>query len=145
MAALAALNGLGCTGEWHNPTTGGSGALSIRLEAGGGGGLITFEIGGPLFGAQGGVFEAPFHLEECDIVLDTSSDFLGHVTARAALDGTAAEATLSVLPALGASAVVTMSDYSFASNVLHFALTTNYGDGRPSATSEVAAACAHAH
>jgi hypothetical protein len=78
-------------------------------------------------------------------VLDAQSDFLGRVTARAALDGTTAEATLTAPPALGAAAVVTMSDYSFASNVLHFALKTDYGDSRPSAASEVDAACAHAH
>jgi len=145
LAALAALNGTGCTGDWQNETTGASGALWIRIEAGGGGGLMTFEIGGPVFGAQGGVFQAPFRLEGTDIIIDARSEFLGDVDVRAALDGSAAEATMTAPPALGPDAVVTMTDFRYANDVLQWRLDTDYGDGRPHASSIIEAACAPAH
>jgi hypothetical protein len=140
--ALARLNGLRCTGQWRNTTHGTSGAFSVRIEAGGGGGLASFEIGGPVFGAEGGVFEAPFRLEGTEIVISSRSDFLGEVTARIQLDGSTGEARLAAPPALGEAATVTLSEYSLAANVLHFALTTDYGDGRAPASSVVDAACA---
>jgi hypothetical protein len=105
---------------------------------------MTFEIGGPVFGAAGGVFEAPFRLEGSDMVIDTPSEFLGHVTARIALDGSAADATLEAPAALGSGASVTATSYSLADNVLHMELTTDYGDDRAPATSVVDAACAQA-
>ncbi len=143
-AALAALNGLGCTGQWRNITLGTSGAFSVRIEAGGSGGLMSFEIGGPVFGAEGGVFEAPFRLEGSEMVIDAASEFLGQVSARIALDGSSAEATLEAPPALGATARVTATEYSFVENVLHVALTTDYGDGRAPGSSVIDAACAPA-
>lgn len=144
IAALAALNGLGCTGGWQNVTNGASGAFSVRIEAGGGGGLMTFEIGGPVFGAQGGVFEAPFHLEGTDIVIDARSEFLGDVAVRAALDGSSAEATMTAPQALGPDALVTMTDFSYVNDVLRYGLDTDFGDGRPNASSLIEAACAPA-
>jgi len=144
LASLAALNGLRCSGQWRNSTLGTSGALSVRLEAGGGGGLMSFEVGGPVFGAQGGVFEAPFRLDGAEMVIDARSEFLGRVSARVGLDGKSGQAALQGPPALGPAATVTMTGYSLVNNVLHFGLTTDYGDGRPPATSVVEAACAAA-
>ncbi len=116
----------------------------MHIEAGGGGGLISFEIGGPVFGGQGGVFEAPFRLEGTEMVIDARSEFLGQVSARLGLDGKAGQATLQGPPALGPAAAVRMTEYSLANNILHASLTTAYGDGRPPATSVVDAACAPA-
>lgn len=103
---------------------------------------MSFEVGGPVFGAEGGVFEAPFRLQGSEMVIDSSSEFLGHVSARIALDGSSGEATLEAPPALGAAARVTANKYSLVDNVLHVALTTQDGDGRATASSVIDAACA---
>jgi hypothetical protein len=105
---------------------------------------MSFEIGGPVFGAAGGVFEAPFRLEGSEMVIDSPSEFLGQVSARIALDGSAGEATLTAPPALGTAAEVTTTEYSLANNILHVGLTTDYGDGRAPASSVIDAACAPA-
>lgn len=141
-AGLAALNGLRCVGQWRNTTFGSAGAFAARLEAGGGGGAITFEVGGNVFGGTGGVFEAPFRLVGQTLEIDARSDFLGRMQARIGLDGKAT-GSLTAPPALGPRSQVTLTEYALgADRVLRFTLRIDFGDGRPPATSVVEAACA---
>lgn len=140
-ANLAALNGLRCVGRWQNNTFGSSGAFSSRLEAGGGGGSITMEMGGNVFGGPGGVFEAPFQLVGQALEINAHSTFLGHMEAKIGLDGKAT-GSLSGVPALGPKSQVTLTQYSMgADRVLRFTVRIDWGDGRPTATSTVEAAC----
>jgi hypothetical protein len=140
-AELAALNGLRCVGQWRNQTFGSSGAFSSKLEAGGGGGSITLEVGGNVFGGTGGVFEAPFQLVGQALEINAHSTFLGHMEAHIGLDGTAT-GTLTGPPALGPKSQVTLTQYALgADRVLRFTVRIDFGDGRPVATSTVEAAC----
>jgi hypothetical protein len=140
IAQLAALNGLRCVGSWKNTTFGSTGAFATSLETGGGGGTLHFEVGGNVFGAQGGVFDAPFVLQDGKITTEAHSPIFGHLSTHIGLDGTA-DGELSEIPALGPKSKATASDYSFRDNKLHFALKIDFGDGRPPANSVVDAAC----
>lgn len=140
-ANLAALNGLRCVGRWQNTTFGSSGAFSAKLEAGGGGGSITLEVGGNVFGGSGGVFEAPFQLVGQALAINAQSTFLGHMEAKIGLDGKAT-GSLAGVPALGPKSQVTLTQYSLAADrVLRFTVRIDFYDGRPPATSMVEAAC----
>jgi hypothetical protein len=137
---LLALNGTRCVGQWRNATAGTSGALASRIEAGGSGGAIRFEVGGPVFGGSGGTFEAPFRLVGEEIEIEAHSDFLGHMSLRIPLDGKAT-GTLQGMSGLGPASMATITEYSFADNTLAVTLRVEPGGGRPVQTSKVEAAC----
>ena len=139
-AKLVALNGTRCVGQWRNATTGASGAFATRLEAGGSGGAIRFEVGGAVFGGSGGVFEAPFRLVGEEMEIEAHSDFLGHMSLRIPLEGKAS-GTLQGMSGLGPRSMATITDYSFTNNALSVTLRVEPGDGRPVQTSAVEAAC----
>jgi hypothetical protein len=135
---------LQCVGSWTNAATGADGAFAVRLEGGGFGGTLHFEIGGDPFGVSDGIiFDAPFQLIGNQLVIGAQSDSLGYMSARIALDGTAV-ASLQAIPNLGPKSSATMSDYSFANNELHFVLNIDVGDGRRSANAVITAACSRA-
>jgi hypothetical protein len=138
--SIAALNDLRCVGQWRNTTFGSSGAFAAHIEAGGGGGALTFELGGNVFGGEGGVVELPFRQVGSQLEVEAHSGLLGHVSARIGLDGKAT-GSLQGPPALGPRSTVTLTNYSFANNTLRFGLDIDFGDGRPHATSGVEAAC----
>lgn len=141
-ATLVALNGLRCQGQWRNQSFGSTGAFSARVESAAGGGVITFEVGGNLFGASGGVFQAPFRVSGNSLVIDQRSDFLGQVQASIELGGKAT-ATMTAPPALGPGSKVTLTEYTYGPNgLLKFALNIDFGGGRSPASSTVEAACA---
>lgn len=141
-AALTALNGLRCQGQWRNNTFGSTGAFSARVESSAGGGIITFEVGGNVFGGNGGVFHAPFRVSGGSLVIDQRSDFLGQVQASIE-PGVKTTATMTAPPALGQNSKVTLTDYSYGPNgLLKFRLNIDFGAGRPPASSTVEAACA---
>lgn len=137
---LVALNGTRCVGQWRNTTMGTSGAFATRIEAGGSGGAIRFEVGGPVFGGSGGTFEAPFRLVGEEMEIEAHSDFLGHMSLRIPLDGKAT-GTLQGMSGLGPASMATITDYSFANNSLAVTLRVEPGGGRPPQTSTVEAAC----
>lgn len=137
---LLALNGTRCVGQWRNATAGTSGAFATRIEAGGSGGAIRFEVGGPVFGGSGGTFEAPFRLVGEEMEIEAHSDFLGHMSLRIPLDGKAT-GTLQGMSGLGPASTATITDYSFANNSLAVTLRVEPGGGRPVQTSTVEAAC----
>jgi hypothetical protein len=138
--SIAALNDLRCVGQWRNTTSGTSGAFAAHIEAGGGGGALTLELGGNVFGGDGGVVELPFRQVGNELEIEAHSAALGHVSARIGLDGKAT-GSLQGPPALGPRSTVTLTNYSFANNTLRFGLDIDFGDGRPHATSGVEAAC----
>jgi hypothetical protein len=138
--SIAALNGLRCVGQWRNLTFGSTGAFAARVEAGGAGGALTLELGGNVFGGQGGVTELPFRQVGNELEIEAHTQSMGHVSARIGLDGKAT-GSLQGVPALGPRSEVTLTEYSFASNSLRMALRINFGDGRPAAQSVVEAAC----
>jgi len=140
-ADVAALNGLRCVGQWRNTAYGSSGAFAAKVEAGGGGGSITLELGGNVFGGSGGVFEAPFRLVGRELEINAHSDLLGHVDVHIGLDGKST-GELSGTPALGPRSSVTLTQYSMsADRGLRLTMDINPGDGRPAAISTVEAAC----
>ncbi|MBM4416573.1 MAG: hypothetical protein FJ035_10160 [Chloroflexi bacterium] len=140
-ARVAALHGLRCVGTWRNEAVSRSGAFAVRVEAGGGGGVLAFEVGGAVFGGAGGTFEAPFRVEGAALVVDAPSALLGRVRARIGLDGRA-EGRLEGPSALGPRAVVALGDYALADGVLRLTLRVDAGDGSPVTTAVVDAACA---
>lgn len=137
---LVALNGTRCVGQWRNATAGTSGAFATRIEAGGSGGAIRFEVGGPVFGGSGGTLEAPFRLVGEEMEVEAQSDFLGHMSLRIPLDGKA-RGTLQGMTGLGPGSLATITDYSFENNRLAVTLRVEPGGGRPVQTSTVEAAC----
>lgn len=137
---LVALNGTRCVGQWRNATAGTSGAFATRIEAGGSGGAIRFEVGGSVFGGSGGTLEAPFRLVGEEMEVEAQSDFLGRVSLRIPLDGKA-RGTLQGMSGLGPASVATITDYSFVNNSLAVTLRVEPGGGRPVQTSTVEAAC----
>lgn len=139
-ARLVALNGTRCVGQWRNATAGTSGAFATRIEAGGSGGAIRFEVGGPVFGGSGGTFEAPFRLVDNEMEIEAHSDFLGHMSLRVPLDGKA-RGTLQGMTGLGPASMATITDYTFENNRLAVTLRVEPGAGRPVQTSTVEAAC----
>ena len=139
-ARLAALNGTRCVGQWKNATTSTSGALAIRLEVGGAGGVVHWEIGGPVFGGQGGTFDAPFRLVGEIVEIEAHSDWLGHMSARIGLDGKTT-ATLQEVPPLGLKSMVTVTNAKYVANKLTFNLKVEPNDGSPNQSASVEAAC----
>ena len=137
---LLALNGTRCVGQWRNATAGTSGAFATRIEAGGSGGAIRFEVGGPVFGGSGGTFEAPFRLVGEEMEIEAISDFLGHMSLRIPLGGKAT-GTLQGMSGLGPASMATITDYSFANNSLAVTLRVEPGGGRAVQTSTIEAAC----
>jgi len=142
-ARLAALNGTRCVGQWKNATTNTSGALASRLEVGGAGGVVHWEIGGPVFGGQGGTFDAPFRLVGEIVEIEAHSDWLGHMSARIGLDGKTT-ATLQEVPPLGLKSMVTVTDAKYVANKLTFNLKVEPNDGSPNQSANVEAACSRA-
>ncbi len=128
-------------GSWRNEAASRGGAFAVRVEAGGGGGALSFEVGGAVFGSAGGTFEAPFRVEGGALVVDAPSAFLGQVRARIGLDGRA-EGRLEGMQALGPRAAATLGEYSLADGLLRFTLRVDAGDGTPVTTTVVDAACA---
>jgi hypothetical protein len=127
--------------SWRNEAASRGGAFAVRVEAGGGGGLLSFEIGGAPFGGAGGVFEAPFRLVGERLEVGAASELLGRVSARIGLDGTA-EALLTGPPALGPRGSARLRNYRLADGLLRFELQVERGDGSAAQTAVVEAACA---
>ena len=141
-ARLTTLERLRCVGQWRDTEAGSAGAFSARVESGAGGGVVTFEVGGSVFGGSGGVFQAAFRQSGDLLVLNQRSEFLGQV--QAAIDAVGnATATMIAPPALGSAAKVTLADASYSpSGVLRFWLNIDAGGGRAVTRTTVEAACA---
>jgi hypothetical protein len=138
--SIAALNGLRCVGQWRNLTLGSNGAFAARLEAGGAGGALFLELGGNVFGGQGGATELPFRQVGNELEIEAHTQTLGHASVRIGLDGKAT-GSLQGVPALGPRSEVRLTEYSFTNNTLRMAWIINFGDERPAAQSVVEAAC----
>ncbi len=139
-ANLPVLNGMRCVGQWRNLTLGSTGAFAARIEVGGGGGAITLDVGGSVFGAQGGTVEWPFRLVNNAFEIEAHTTLFGHISMRIGLDGKAM-GTLQGVPALGPQSTVALTDYSLVNNQLKFGVDIDSGNGRVKAKSEVTAAC----
>ena len=136
----ADVDGLVCAGSWQNETFGSSGAFAATIEVGGGGGQITLDLGGNVFGGAGGTIEMPYAVRDGAVVVSAPLGFLG--VAELKLDGTSNEATFSGPPALGDAAAVTMVDFAFDAETLSAAFDIDFGTGAAPAHSVVEADCA---
>jgi hypothetical protein len=139
-AKLVSLDGTRCIGRWRDAAASTSGAFATRLEAGGSGGAITIEVGGPVFGGSGGTVEAPFRLVGNVMEIEVDSSWLGHLSARIGLDGTAS-GSIKGVPVLGAQSLVTLAGSSFVSRRMEFDLQVARTDTQPGAHIAVEAAC----
>ncbi len=140
--ALAALDGLVCTGGWENLTFGSTGSveLTVDIAADASGGTLTMEIGGNVFGAEGGTVSVPFTRSGAIITAEADLGFMGSLTAVFE-DGVLQEATFEAPPALGSAANVTVSGFVFDGEQLSANLDIDFGGGGGSAQSRVEVTC----
>lgn len=125
---IAALDGLVCTGEWRNETFGSTGSFAATFEVGEAGGNVQLELGGNVFGAQGGTVDAPLTVDGETTVIDADLGFLGQ--AMFSFDGaTAVEASLGSPPALGEGSDVTLTDFEFTGEALNATVNITFADG----------------
>ena len=108
--ALATLDGLVCTGGWENLTFSSTGSVELTFDivADAGGGTLTMEIGGNIFGAEGGTVSAPFTRSGSVITAQAELGVMGTLTAVFE-DGELREATFDAPPVLGSAANVVVS------------------------------------
>lgn len=127
-SALAVLDGLACTGEWRNETFGSTGSFAATFDVGEDGGNVSLELGGNVFGGQGGTVDAPLTVDGETTVIDADLGFLGQAMFR--FDGaTPVEASLGSPPALGPGSDVTLTDVEFTGEVLNASVEITFPDG----------------
>ena len=136
----ALLDGLSCTGNWENLTFGSTGAFAASAELGGGGGNLTLDLGGNVFGGTGGTVTLPFTIEGSELVVAGDGGFLGAVDVRLPLDGSAT-GSLTAPPALGDAASVTVTEFSLTADRLRVAVDIDFGTGGDPAQSVVDVPC----
>lgn len=138
--ALAALNGLACTGGWRNETFDSTGSFAATFHVEDGGGRVALEVGGNVFGGTGGSVDAPFTRDGDSTVFDVDLGFLGQAMFR--FNGAEAEqAVLASPPALGAGSEVTLTDFVFTGEALSATVNIKFADGS-TARSVLEATCA---
>lgn len=138
--ALAALDGLACTGDWRNETFGSTGAFAATFHVEDGGGRVALELGGNVFGGTGGSVDAPFTRDGDSTVFDVDLGFLGQAIFR--FNGTEAEqAVLTAPPALGAGSEVTLTDFVFTGQALTATVNITFANGS-TARSVIETTCA---
>ncbi|PKN83035.1 MAG: hypothetical protein CVU47_00665 [Chloroflexi bacterium HGW-Chloroflexi-9] len=138
--ALAALNGLACTGGWRNETFGSTGSFAATFHVEDGGGRVALEVGGNVFGGTGGTVDAPFTRDGDSTVFDVDLGFLGQAMFR--FNGAEAEQAILASPtALGAGSEVTLTDFVFTGEALSATVNIKFADGS-TARSVLEATCA---
>ncbi|MDO9443727.1 MAG: hypothetical protein Q7K37_00275 [Dehalococcoidia bacterium] len=138
--ALAALDGLACTGDWRNETFGSTGSFAATFHVQDDGGRVALELGGNVFGGAGGSVDAPFTRDGDSTVFDVDLGFLGQAMFR--FNGAeAAQAVLTAPPALGAGSEVTLTDFVFTGAALTATVNIKFADGS-TARSVIETACA---
>jgi len=138
--ALAALDGLACTGGWRNETFGSTGSFAATFHVANGGGRVALELGGNVFGGAGGSVDAPFTRDGDATVFDVDLGFLGQAMFR--FNGAEAEqAVLTAPPALGAGSEVTLTDFVFTGQALTATVNIKFADGS-TARSVIETTCA---
>lgn len=134
------LDGLSCTGQWTNETFGSTGSFAATFSAGDGGGNVSLELGGNVFGGQGGTVDAPFTTDGETTVIDADLGFLG--MAMLAFNGTSAqEAVLNSPPALGEGAKATITDFAFDGETLTAGIDIEFANNGGTARSVVESTC----
>ena len=134
------LDGLACTGQWTNETFGSTGAFAATFSTGDGGGTVSLELGGNVFGGQGGTVDAPFTTDGETTVIDADLGFLG--MAMLAFNGTTAqEAVLNSPPALGEGAKATITDFAFDGETLTAGIDIEFANNGGTARSVVESTC----
>ena len=124
--SVADLDGLVCSGGWTNRTFGSTGDFSASFATSASGGSVTLELGGNVFGGQGGTVEAPLTVDGDSTVINADLDFLG--MAKLAFDGAnALETILESPPALGDGSKATITDFSFDGKSLNFGVDIEFG------------------
>ncbi|MCA9855777.1 MAG: hypothetical protein KC458_00705 [Dehalococcoidia bacterium] len=137
---LADLNGLACTGQWTNQTFGSTGSFAATFSAGEGGGSVKLELGGNVFGGQGGTVEAPFTTEGETTVINADLGFLGQAMLN--FNGTSAgEAVLENPPALGEGSKATVTDFAFDGKSLTAGLDIEFANNGGTAHSILESTC----
>ena len=142
---FAALDGLSCTGDWLNLTFGSTGPIvvSIDVNDAGDGGTITIDIGGFVFGGEGGVVEAPFTIDGDRLRIDANLGLLGQASIEISADGSFT-GEFKAPPALfNDNSGVTITDFVFDGGSISFGVDIDFGTG-DSAKSEVTMVCAGA-
>jgi len=134
------LDGLACTGQWTNETFGSTGSFAASFSTGDGGGTVSLELGGNVFGGQGGTVDAPFTTDGETTVIDADLGFLG--MAMLAFNGTTAqEAVLDSPPALGEGAKATITDFAFDGQTLTAGIDIEFANNGGTARSVVESTC----
>lgn len=138
--SIADLDGLVCSGGWTNQTFGSTGAFSASFATSASGGSVTLELGGNVFGGQGGTVEAPLTVDGDSTVINADLDFLG--MARLAFDGAnALETILESPPALGDGSKATITDFAFDGESLNFGVDIEFANNGGTARSVVESTC----
>lgn len=122
------LDGLVCSGEWRNETFGSTGSFAATFSGGEGGGNVSLELGGNVFGAQGGTVDAPFSVSGDTTVIEADLGFLG--MAMLNFEGASArEAVFESPPALGEGSSATITDFAFDGSTLTAGIDIEFVDG----------------
>ncbi len=137
---LADLDGLVCSGQWTNQTFGSTGSFAATFSTGDGGGSVKLELGGNVFGGQGGTVDAPFTTDGETTVFDADLGFLG--MAMMSFDGTTVgEAVLQNPPALGEGSKATVTDFAFDGKTLNAGLDIEFANNGGTAHSILESTC----
>ena len=137
---IADLDGLVCSGGWTNQTFGSTGDFSASFATSASGGSVTLELGGNVFGGQGGTVEAPLTVDGDSTVINADLDFLG--MAKLAFDGAnALETVLESPPALGEGSKATITDFAFDGESLNFGVDIEFANNGGTARSVVESTC----
>lgn len=138
--SLADYDGLACSGKWRNETFGSTGSFAATFDVGEDGGSVRLELGGNVFGAQGGEVDVPLSADGEALVIDADLGFLG----QAMLNFEGAELQEGVLnspPALGEGSKVTVTDFAFDGETLTFGVDIEFANNGGTARSVVEATC----
>jgi hypothetical protein len=142
-SAIAAVDGVTCSGDWTNLTCGSTGSFEavFAVNSAGDGGTATITLGGNVFGAAGGTVELPFALDGDNVVVDAAADFLGTANLTFSTDGAAVDAVFEAPPAFfNDASTATLEDFAFDGSSLSTFVQIDFGDGRE-ARSEITSSC----
>jgi hypothetical protein len=139
-SAIAAADGVTCSGDWTNLTFGSTGSFEAVFAANDGG-TATTTLDGNVFGAAGGTVELPFALDGDNVVADAAADFLGTENLTFSTDCAAVDAVFEASPAFfNDASTATREDFAFDGSSLSTFVQIDFGDGRE-ARSEITSSC----